>query len=85
LSFILNKQEFINLQDTKKLSMTEMANLIGVSRSQLWRILRGSCNPGEQFLAGFKKAFPKENFDNFFLIDMVQQSDTKNKSKTQAS
>lgn len=83
--FKLNKQEFIYLQNIKKLNMTEIANLIGVSRSQLWRILNGQCNPGEQFIAGFKKAFPEENFDKFFLIEMVQQGDTSNKSKQQAS
>lgn len=73
----LNIDNFMKLQKKNNLNMTEISNLLGVSRSHLWRILNDHCNPGEQFIAGFKKAFPNESFDNFFSVKMLQQNDTK--------
>ncbi|MGO5074303.1 hypothetical protein ACTQ4K_10225 [Clostridium sporogenes] len=72
----LNIDNFIRLKNKNKLNMTEMANIMCISRSHLWRVLNNQCNPGEQFIAGFKQAFPKENSDKFFLVKSLQQSDT---------
>lgn len=73
----LNVENFIKLQNEKKLNMTEMSEKLCISRSHLWRVLNKQCNPGEQFIAGFKRAFPNESLDDFFLINMLQQSDSK--------
>lgn len=76
MALVLNVSEFAKLQAKHGLNMSKTASLLGVSRSQLWRILNSQSNPGEQFIAGFKKAFPKENFDKFFLLEVLQQNDT---------
>ncbi|QDY32705.1 hypothetical protein [Clostridium sporogenes] len=72
----LNIDNFIKLKNKNKLNMTEMAKIMCISRTHLWRVLNNQCNPGEQFIAGFKKAFPKESFDNFFLVRVLQENDT---------
>ncbi|KEI87588.1 hypothetical protein [Clostridium botulinum] len=73
----LNIDSFIKLKNKNKLNMTEMADVMCISRAHLWRVLNNQCNPGEQFIAGFKKAFPEESFDEFFLVNMLQQNDTR--------
>lgn len=78
MELILNTIEFTNLQKRLGLSFTKLASKIGVSRSHLWRLIKNQCNPGEQFIAGFKAAFPDEDFDKFFLLKALQQSDTTN-------
>ncbi|MEM5777674.1 MAG: hypothetical protein QXJ06_04490 [Candidatus Aenigmatarchaeota archaeon] len=78
MNIFLNKEEFLKLQKKTNLNFTEIANKIGISRSQLWRILNGHSNPGERFIAGFKMAFAEENFDKFFLIKPLRKSDTSN-------
>lgn len=80
MNLVLNIPEFIKLQEEHKLNMTRMADTLGISRSQLWRILNKQCNPGEQFIAGFKIAFPEENLEKFFLPDVLHSGDTYNKS-----
>lgn len=76
MALILNVSEFSKLQNKHSLNMSKTAEALGVSRSQLWRILNGLSNPGEQFIAGFKKAFPEENFDKFFLLEVLHEADT---------
>lgn len=74
--FVVNVVEFNKLQNKNNLNLSQMAKKLEISRTQLWRVLNKQCAPGEQFIAGFKKAFPKEDLDKFFLINVVQQSDT---------
>jgi transcriptional regulator with XRE-family HTH domain len=77
IELVVNVSEFTKLKKKYSLNMTQLAEALSVSRTQLWRIMNKQCNPGEQFIAGFKQAFPKENFDNFFLLKQLQQSDTR--------
>ncbi|MDP4143230.1 MAG: helix-turn-helix transcriptional regulator [Bacillota bacterium] len=72
----VNLKNFTELMNKYSLSMADLAKKLGVSRAQLWRVLNDKSNPGEQFIAGFKASFPKENFDNFFSICVLQQNDT---------
>lgn len=75
IELILNVPELTKLKKKYSLNTTQLAEALSVSRSQLWRIMNKQCNPGEQFIAGFKQAFPNEEFDNFFLLQPLQQSD----------
>lgn len=76
IELILNIPQFLLLKSKYKLTMKEMSEKLGISRVQLWRILNNQSNPGEQFIAGFKKAFPTEEFNDFFLLSVLQVSDT---------
>ena len=76
MELILNVDEFKDLQRKYSYNTSKMARKIGISRTQLWRVLNYQSNPGEQFIAGFKKAFPEENLDKFFLLKVLQRSDT---------
>jgi len=71
----LNIDKFKELQKQKKLNMTDMSKLIGITRSHLWRLLSGQCKPGEKFIAGFKRAFPDEDFNLFFFFFLLHKSD----------
>lgn len=72
----VNADNFSELMNKHSINMIDLAKKIGVSRAQLWRVLNDKSNPGEQFIAGFKASFPKENFDKFFLVSVLQESDT---------
>ena len=67
----INKVAFDKLFDTENISATKFANNLGVSRSQVWRVLNGKCNPGEEFIAKFKAAYPTKLFEEYFFIDNV--------------
>lgn len=73
---VANTKEFNKLKKELGLNYTQLAKKIGVSRTQLWRVLNQQCVPGEQFITGFKIAFPNYEFEKFFLIQPLQQSDT---------
>lgn len=66
----LNLSSFINLQS--EMTESEMAEKIGVSRTQLWRIKRRNSAVGEIFISKFKKAFPNESLDHYFFIENVE-------------
>lgn len=72
----INTEKFIELMKKHSLNMSTLAEKLNISRAQLWRVLNDKSNPGEQFIAGFKVSFPKEEFEKFFLVHMLQQSDT---------
>ncbi|KRQ86015.1 hypothetical protein ABG79_02147 [Caloramator mitchellensis] len=76
MALVANINEFNKLQQSLGLNYSQLAAKIGVSRTQLWRVLKQQCVPGEQFIAGFKAAFPNQDLEKFFLLKMVQQSDT---------
>lgn len=76
MELILNKIEFLKLKKRKKLKMAELAVRLGISRSQLWRVMNKQCSPGQQFIAGFKRAFPEENLDTFFMLNVLHKGDT---------
>lgn len=67
----INKVAFDKLFDTENLSTVKFANNLGVSRSQVWRILNNKSNPGEEFIAKFKAAYPTKLFEEYFFIDSV--------------
>jgi transcriptional regulator with XRE-family HTH domain len=58
------KNEMVNLGwDEKK-----MAEVIGVSKIQVYRVLRGKREPGNEFIAGLYNVFDYESFRSLFLL-----------------
>lgn len=49
----------------------EFSEILGIGRTQLWRIKVGKTSPGYKFVAGFLKAFPNEKFEDYFFTDDV--------------
>jgi transcriptional regulator with XRE-family HTH domain len=69
LAIKLKVEEFEKRQKIKGLTDTELAELMEVNRSQIWRVKRGENHPGENFIAGALKAFPEASFDDLFFLD----------------
>ena len=78
MKLILNTLKFEQLQGGR--TDVEMASLLGLNRCQLWRAKNNINGVGEKFIAGFKRAFPDENMDEFFLLNPLQESDSSIKS-----
>lgn len=57
-------EKFFELQGF--MTEQEMAEKIGVSREQLWRIKRRKSNVGKNFISKFRKAFPNEQPEQYF-------------------
>ena len=56
-------------REKKCKTQTEMAELIGVSKSYYRKVEGGFKKPSYNFIKKFKAAFPGENIDIFFIED----------------
>lgn len=69
----------LNLAKFKELQgdMTEMdiARKLGICRSHLWRIRKGTSAVGGEFISKFMKAYPNEAFGDYFFDDNVDLKD----------
>ena len=68
---LINKALFDTLLQEEKLSIAKFANYLGISRTQAWRVLNQKCSPGEEFIAKFKRAYPKKMFEDYFFVNSV--------------
>lgn len=66
----LNNTKFIELQGDR--NEQKMADYVGVSRAQLWRIKRGGCKVSSSFVSKVLAAFPGTNFSDIFFVDDVR-------------
>ena len=55
------------LRESKKLTLSEMAEIIGVSKSLYEKIEYGDRTPSANFIMKFKLRFPEEDINNFFI------------------
>ncbi|NGP56812.1 helix-turn-helix transcriptional regulator [Paenibacillus thiaminolyticus] len=46
----------------------DLANKIGVSKVQVYRVIRGQRFPGNEFIAGVVKTFPDAEFNQLFKV-----------------
>ena len=46
----------------------EVAQAMGISVSQLYRVREGKCHINQKFIAGAIKAFPNYNLNNLFYL-----------------
>ena len=66
--------EFCN-EDYKNLS--ELAQAMGISVSQIYRVKEGKRNINQKFITGAIKAFPKHKFDDlFYFVPELPPSNT---------
>ncbi len=68
----LNLSNFIKLQG--EMTEVEMAGKLNISRSQLWRIKKKNSAVGQEFIMKFKKAYPKERFEDYFFVETVESN-----------
>jgi len=57
-----------HVRDGRYENMIEMANAMGISVSQVYRVRQGKRPIGEKFIIGTMKAFPGYRLDDLFYI-----------------
>ena len=73
----LNREALEKLQAKHNINDTELANKMGINRTQVWRVKVGKNDPGTDFVAGALRAFPGVKFDELFILpDVVQARKT---------
>ncbi len=63
----MKNKSLISFRKEKNLSISDMAELIGISESYYEKIEYGNRSPSYNFLRKFKQTFPNANVDNIFL------------------
>lgn len=66
-----NKKAFAELMQKNNLTIIKFAKFMGMSRSQIWRVLKNGGSPGEEFIAKFKTSFPELKFEDYFFTCYV--------------
>jgi transcriptional regulator with XRE-family HTH domain len=64
-------------------NLTELAGAMGISVSQVYRVLEGKRNINRKFIIGAMKAFPGYKFDDLFYFDFIPQAPVGEKSTAQ--
>jgi transcriptional regulator with XRE-family HTH domain len=54
-------------------NLSELAGAMGISVSQVYRVLEGKRNINRKFIIGAMKAFPGYKFDDLFYFDFVPE------------
>ncbi|MBB3132154.1 transcriptional regulator with XRE-family HTH domain [Paenibacillus rhizosphaerae] len=65
----LNIPKTLEFMDQKGWSETDLANKIGCSRVQVYRVLRGQRAPGNEFIAGLLSACREMGFNDLFIFE----------------
>lgn len=69
----LKTEAFKRLQKDKGFkSDTKLSSAMGINRSTLWRVKKGKCSPGKDFIAGALKALEVTFDEIFFLSEPLQ-------------
>lgn len=69
MRLMLNIQKTLEFMEQKGWSETDLANKIGCSRVQVYRVLRGQRAPGNEFIAGLLSACREMGFNDLFIFD----------------
>jgi excisionase family DNA binding protein len=56
------------LSNGKYVSLTKLAKAMGISLSQVYRVLHGERSISQKFIIGAIKAFPEHNLDDLFYV-----------------
>jgi len=62
------KTRVFKLCNGKYESLSELARAMGISLTQVYRVLAGKCDIGEKFIIGAVKAFPGYKLDDLFYV-----------------
>lgn len=64
------KTRIFELIDGKYKNLSELANVMGISVSQIYRVKEGKRNINQIFIIGAIKAFPEYNLDDLFYLTL---------------
>ncbi len=62
------KTKVFEFSNKKYTNLTELAQAMGISVSQIYRVRQGKRSINEKFITGAIKAFPEHKFDDLFHI-----------------
>lgn len=65
---MLVKTRVFELSDGKYKNLSELAKVMGISISQVYRVREGKRNINQKFIVGAIKAFPKYKLDDLFYF-----------------
>lgn len=65
---MLVKTRVFDLCNGKYKNLTELAKVMGISISQVYRVREGKRNINQKFIVGAIKAFPKYKLDDLFYF-----------------
>ena len=57
-------------------NLSELAQAMGLSVSQVYRVREGKRCINQKFIIGAKKAFPEHRLDDLFYLDPESESDS---------
>ena len=63
------KTRIFELCDGKYRNLSELAQCMGLSVSQVYRVREGKRSINQKFIVGAKKAFPEYKLDDLFYLD----------------
>lgn len=63
----MKNHKLITFRKEKNLSISDIAEKVGVSESYYEKIEYGNRSPSYNFLTKFKRAFPESNMEEIFL------------------
>ena len=66
------RTRIFELCDGKYPNLCELARVMEISASQIYRVREGKRNINQKFIVGAMKAFPDSNIDELFYLDCVE-------------
>jgi len=63
------KTRIFELRNSKYENLSELAQAMGISVSQIYRVREGKRNINQKFIIGATKAFPGYKLDDLFYVD----------------
>ena len=62
------KTRIFELRDGNYKNLSELAQAMGISVSQLYRVRNGTCRINQKFITGALRAFPQYKLDTLFYL-----------------
>lgn len=62
------KTKVLELCNGKYTNLSELAQAMGISTSQVYRVRQGKCHINEKFIIGAIDAFPNHRLDELFYL-----------------
>lgn len=83
---MLVRTRVFDLCQCRYANLSELAEAMGISVSQVYRVREGTRNINQKFIVGAIKAFPEHKFDDlfYFVPEPPQNSELKTKNSEQA-
>ena len=70
---LMKREKLRELQG--EMPATAFADSLGISRSQLWRILSGKTSAGENFIEKFMLRYPDKSVNDYFYVKEAPMTD----------